>query len=295
MKKVLNICFTLIIVVFIVSCNSDQSEKIPADADKKNEILLDSNQAYIYTVPTPVQVTSALKLLDINYSEPLIKETKESKTPFLSSFSKAVNLGIYLVDFAYVVIYDDNQASAIYFSKIERLTKELDLQNQKTTLVLDKCKTYMNNKDSLYKTLLSFQNEIDRKLFESQKEEISLLIVSGFYIEGLYILTEYYEKLTQKKALTQFYSNNMNNIILQQKIYLESLIELLKMYPNDEFKKLAASFENLKISFDKLNIKYEYSDKEKRLKNVSFDPVKIKDIKTAVINLRKSIITDTYK
>lgn len=278
----------------IYSCQNESTEKINSSIDDKNEIILDSNQAMVYTVPTPIQITSALRILNITYSEDIIRETKDNKVPYHTSFSKALNLGINLVDFAYVVMYDKDQTSLIYFNKIENLTKELDLQNQKTIDVLKKCRVNINKKDSLFKTLLTFQNEVDKRLFEIQKEEVSILIISGFYIEGLYMLVNHYEKLMKSKGLSMFYSNNLNNILLQQKIYLESLIEIMKMYPSNDFTKLTDSFSKIKNTFDNLNISYEYSDKEKKIKNVTFDTSKINDINKLTRELRKSIITNTY-
>lgn len=286
------IYFLSLFIIF--SCQNETTEKINNAVGDKNEIILDSNQAMIYTVPTPIQITSALKMLDITFSEDIIRDTKDNKTTYLSNFSKALNLGINLVDFAYVVMYDKDQTSLIYFNKIENLTKELDLQNQKTIDILKKCRTNLNKKDSLFKTLLTFQNEVDKRLFEIQKEEVSILIISGFYIEGLYMLMNHYDKLMNNKALTTFYSNNLNNIILQQKIYLESLIDLMKMYPSNDFVKLTKSFNTLNIAFENLNIRYEYSDKEKKIKNVSFNTSKINDITKLTRDLRKSIITNTY-
>lgn len=285
--------FISVISLFLASCQDESAEKL-AGANDKSEIILDSNQAMVYTVPTPVQVTSAFKLLDISYSEDIIRDTKDSKVPLLTSFSKALNLGIDLVDFAYVAMYDQNQTSLIYFGKIENLTKELDLQNKKTIEVLKKCKTNISQKDSLFRILLSFQNEVDRRLFEIQKEEVSILIISGFYIEGLYMLLSHYDKLTRLKEMSPFYSNNLNNILLQQKIYIESLIELMKMYPNNDFKKLSDTFSKIKDSFEGLNIKYEYSDKEKKIKNVTFDNSKIVVLKNMITDLRKSIINNKY-
>ncbi len=291
--KYLIILLISTLAFFVVSCQNESSEKLTG-IDEQSEIVLDSNQAMVYTVPTPVQITSAFKLLDISYSEEIIRDTKDSKIPLLTSFSKSLNLGINLVDFAYVSMYDQQQTSLIYINKIENLTKELDLQNKKTVEVLKQCKANINQKDSLFKTLLSFQNEVDRRLFEIQKEEVSILIISGFYIEGLYMLVNNYEKLIKLKELSPFYSNNLNNILLQQKIYIESLIDLMKMYPSNDFKKLSDTFSKIKEFFDTLNIRYEYSDKEKKIKNVTFDNTKIKDLKKMITDIRKSIINNTY-
>ncbi|HBX53315.1 MAG: hypothetical protein A2275_08290 [Bacteroidetes bacterium RIFOXYA12_FULL_35_11] len=297
-KKVLKpfISALVILVSFclISSCQNDTTERISDSSDAYNEMLLDSNQAVVYTVPTPVQITSALKLLDIKYSDEFIQETKNNKTSYVSTFSKAINLGIHLVDLTYVVIYDNSQASLIYFDKIEKLTRELDLQNNRTIPVLTKCKKFITNKDSLFYTLLTLQNEMDRKLFESQKEEVSLIIIAGFYIEGLYMLTNHYEKLMKNKTFTSFYSNNLNNIIFQQKLYLESLLDLLKMYPDEDIQKLNASLVKLQKQFEELNIRYEFSDKEQRLKNVTFDKDKLVEIKNFVSSFRSSIVNDTY-
>lgn len=295
MKRFVEIFFAVSVVIFFSGCRNNSSEGLQDAAESNSEIIIDSNQALVYTVPTPLQVTSALKMLNIKYSDKIIGDFTKGHKEAQTSANKAVILGMNLVDLAYVVTYDNKQASLNYFSNVEALSRELDLQNQKTIPILAKCKNNLNNKDSLFRTLLTLQNEVDRKLFESQQEEVSILILVGFYIEGMHVLTSYYQQLYKSNNLHAFYTRNLNNLVLQQKIYLESLVDLLKMYKGHEYKALSEKLSDLKTQFDKLNIKYEYSDKEKRLKNVVIDNKVLFEISASVKSLRNSIFTGTLK
>ena len=72
------------------------------------------------------------------------------------------------------------------------------------------------------------------------------------------------------------------------------MANLLKMYPDEDIQKLNASLVKLQKQFEELNIRYEFSDKEQRLKNVTFDKDKLVEIKNFVSSFRSSIVNDTY-
>ena len=169
----------------------------------------------------------------------LTREDKEIIS--FKNYLKALNLGVCGIDMGYSTVYDQKQSSLYYLSKIQKLTEELGVAGGFNVTTMQRFKNNMENQDSLYFIILQSFNDVHKYFQESDRASTGLLIITGGFIEGLYLTA----------GLTQ--TNNdfrLVNLLAQQQIFLDNLIELLDFYnTHPEILELSKQMKDLKIAF----------------------------------------------
>ncbi|MBI4646644.1 MAG: hypothetical protein HY738_08660, partial [Bacteroidia bacterium] len=93
------VLLNILLSFLFFSCKQDKPSETTGGEEAGPLVgsLIDSlgtNEAVIYSVPSPVQATTLLKLLDIDYSDELINDTKIHPPTYTTSYQRALNLGV---------------------------------------------------------------------------------------------------------------------------------------------------------------------------------------------------------
>ncbi len=135
--------------------------------------------------------------------------------------------------------------------------------------------------DSLiYLSTINF-NKMDAFLRSQKRSNLSILMVTGTWTEGLYIATQV-AKENKSKDLVDW--------IGYQKIIIDQLILGLSAYKNDEyFQNIVTDFKSLKTLYDKISITYDYHEPE----SVEVDGrLVIVDKSTSTVNITEEQVNE---
>lgn len=254
MKKIYKLFFISVISTSIlISCNSGEKTN---DEDLIDEEILDSNTSLntnfdgkIFSIPSPVQTSMLIKDLKLPYTESLLNPS-ESVDLYNSEYKRALNLGVYGTDLGYITIYNQNATSLKYLKAVEKLTQSLKLQNAFDKDFMTRFEKNNTIQDSMVKIVSDAFRKADNFLKTNDRKNTSVLILTGGWIESLYIACELNRANSNQKIVER---------IGEQQETLNTIIEILDLYNkkgiNDE---LLSSLEDLKLSFDKVLIEYEY-------------------------------------
>ncbi|NRA10823.1 MAG: hypothetical protein HRT57_02570 [Crocinitomicaceae bacterium] len=286
------VIFSLICTSVLVSCGDE-----PKPDKKVDEAVFDENNPLhaifddkIFSIPSPVQTGYLIKQLDLKFDKTLLNP-EINVNDYVSEHKQALNLGIYGTDLGYCSLYSQKSTSMSYLNSVEKLTAKLGLDAAFDTNFLSKFESNNGDEDKMIKLMSQAFKKADNFLKNANRKSTSALILSGGWIESIYFACE----LNQKKS-----SDEIKRRIGEQKQSLVSIVELLTEYnvenKNDE---LIAQLEDLKVSFDKIEMTYEYeapeTDKEKHLTifnhsfNVEFDQTVVDEITQKVKAIRNSI------
>ncbi len=268
-----------------VSCgNSSESENTTviakdslAKSDENTDSLVPSQ---VHSLPAPMQVASAIKKACPTYFEDLLSPLKNETT---SDFHKTINLGIYAVDLGYSNVYDQKQASINYFITAVKLADELKILGPADPAKIKAFKDNVNNKDSVtFYTLNSFNN-FHENLLLSERTEEAYLILTGSFIEGLYLTTNIQAKNKEQKLV---------HLIGEQKLFLESTIAILSNSKDKkEISDLIVKLTDLQTIYNKVDIKYsEEIQNKKTMQEIVITDNQLKQIKDKITEIRNSII-----
>lgn len=255
-------------LLILTSCNYDSNPKENKSQTIEDEILseIDSNTTLIYkfdntlfSIPSPYEVSILMKDIQIEYNSNILNSTSNAQN-YTDNFKKALNLGIYGADLAYLNIYTQTPEVAKNFATIKIMAEELQLSGSFDANTIQRIERNLNKKDSLLHILsLTFQ-KTDKYLKDNNRHDAAALVIAGGWIESVYFLTQVFEE-------TQ--NNEIKKRLGEQKYPLENLIKLLTPYYNtsDQYASLMESLIELAYIYDGIDIDYTYEKPEVDIEN----------------------------
>jgi hypothetical protein len=244
--------FVLFALLTFYSCGSRDNYKdfksVELSMDTSN--LFVSYKNTVFCVPSPEFVNLYLKRLGI-YPVKTLTNPVTNFEKYTTSLKKAVNLGVYGADLGYLNIFSVSENTNDYLATIDQLASDLNLRFVFTRDVYNQILALKNNQDSLAHFLADIFTRADNYLKENSQQQTSILVITGGWIESFYLLCNTY---------TKYKSEEIKNMIFQQKFILENLIKGLAPYyeSSAEIQELIDSLVEIAYDFDMLDFKYNY-------------------------------------
>ena len=254
-KLVLNLFF--IGSIFIIhSCaeEADQEIRTVVDTDEKSPELLgksDKIRKILYSVPSHIEMIRLIKGSGIEFDKKIMNEPNQVAN-YNSVKSQAINLGVYGTDLAYISIFEQSQEVLNYFSAIKTLADELGVSEVINDENIQRFERNIENQDSLIVFISEIFYSIDETLNENDRGYVSAEVVTGGWIEAMHIMTVNSKKMTGENL------EGIKNVIADQRHSLDNIIELIKIYDNEEnLGDLLVKLEKLNLLFDELDVQEE--------------------------------------
>jgi hypothetical protein len=205
----------------------------------------------IQNVSSPIEMAALVKELGVPFSSHYLSNLEASES-YSTSFRMAYSLGILGADLGYLNVYEKTGSSVSYLSSINRLADGLKVSQFFDFNTIKRLATSNSSIDSLmYLSVHSF-NQMDDYLRQTDRSNLSSLMVAGVWIEGMYLITQ----VAKEKPDPQ-----LAEYIGEQKVTLNDLLVILKNYEkDDQFAALIKDFEQLKNVFEKVNITYKMGE-----------------------------------
>ncbi len=181
-------------------------------------------QNIVQNISSPVEMAAMIKDLGVPFSNKYISSTDRVGN-LTTSFQQSLNLGIYAADLGYLNMYNKTSAVVDYLTAIKTLSDAIKVGQFFDFMMLKRLATNSKNLDSLmYISVHSF-NQMDKYLHTNNRTNLSALMVTGVWIEGLYLATQVH-KATPNQALAER--------IGEQKLTLDQLMLILDKYRKDK-------------------------------------------------------------
>ncbi len=277
----------------IASCHSgvqtNQSAASGIGKDSaKTELLNLNNQ--IFSIPSPVQTVLLIKKGGYTYNKNILNVT-DNYSKYDTRFKRALNLGIYGADLAYISLYDQTQDAMQYLTTVQKLSTDIGVAQSFSPELIKRFQNNMGVEDSLLAMISSAFRNSDAFFKDNNQRDLSSLIIVGGWIETLYVAT-------QENA-----GNNKDELvrrIAEQKISIQNLIKMLLAYKDKpEYSGLITGLTDLSGDFDSVQFIYNYVapavDVQNKITNVNstsevkITPEQLKSITAKIQTLRNQI------
>jgi hypothetical protein len=233
-------------------------------------------------IPSPIEISVLLKESGLKYNSAYLNPT-DNLSKYNTNYKKALNLGVYGTDLGYTNIYEQNKDGIKYMASIKDLADGLNIGQFFEGETLGRLATNSKNLDSLLLITTQNFNSINHYLQTQSRANLSVLLLTGGWVEALNIVCEV--------AKTDPGNKDVHETIGAQKIILENIMLLLSFYKESDSKmaSLLEDMQTLKDAFEKVEITYTY--KESTFEVVDGVMV-IKDNSTSTINITPEDITN---
>ncbi len=247
-------------------------------------------------IPSPLEISVLLKESGKKYNGSYLN-SPDNISRYNSNYQKALNLGVYGTDLGYTNIYEQNQDGVKYMSSIKNLADGLSIGQFFDIETIGRLATNSKNLDSLLLITTQNFNSINHYLQSQNRSNLSVLFLTGGWVEALNILCEVAAANPSNKELQE--------TIGEQKIILENINLLLSFYKESDqnMAALLTDMEELKKLYDKVNITYTYSEstfeivdgvmviKDNSSSAIQITPEDIANIKALISSIRNKIIS----
>jgi hypothetical protein len=298
----MKIYISILLLVFLSACGSGNKPDEKAFLEGLDNATLagpsiseDVINDILQQIPSPLEISLLLKESGKKYNGTLLNNP-DNISKYNSNFKKALNLGVYGTNLGYTNIYEQNQDGLKYIASIKTLADGLNIGQFFDIATIGKLATNSKNLDSLLLVTTQNFNSINSYLQEQSRSNLSVLLLTGGWLEALHITC-------------QISSNDPNNKELQeiigaQKIILDNIVLLLSFYSEVD-KNMASLLEDmkeLKATYDAVNIIYVYKEssfeiidgvmmiKDNSSSTVEITPADVEKIKNNIVNIRNKVI-----
>jgi hypothetical protein len=275
MNKIIKLSFLLVCSITFSFCNSEKVDDSIVEEESTKQAVLETKlnaQNVFNTMPDRQEVLKLIDAHKIEYNSDFLSDPNLVST-YIVEYSKAANLGIYGSDLSIASSFEQTQESMVFLKCVNLLASDLGVASAFDQKLAERMDANKQNKDSTLEIITGAFKSADEILKTNNRPATSAIILSGAWIEGLYVSCQIANSLE---------SEDLVKSILKQKESLKNLIVLLDAAKiTDGSKYILTDLKNLSEAF-KLAESSGTNTKEA-----------IKDIVTIISSLRKKIISGT--
>jgi len=238
-RKTAIVLLSATLIVSLVNCSGGKKgepvDEISSEARLEKEEIEQKVRDIVYPLPTAFEVTEMINKIEASYIIGLSNETSNVDKYFTDK-DQAINLGVYSADLSYASTYNMKQDVMNYMEASENLIVELGITGAFSIDFVDEVEANIDNKDVLVDLITGSFYDTYEYLVKNNKEDLSLLVLTGTWIEAMYISCNISE--------TVYHNPELVKVIMHQKSSLDKLVELL--IPHNEHETIQSVLTDLK-------------------------------------------------
>ncbi len=249
----------------------------------------------IQNISSPVEMANLIKMSGVAFSQKILNPTDNSKK-YDTSFKRALNLGVYSADLGYINTFNKNTIVVSYLLSVKELAEGIKVGQFLDFNTLKRMATNNTNLDSLKELSVSSFNKMDSYLREQKRSNVSTAIVTGAWIEGMYITCNVIEQ-----------SNNPDliNRLGEQKDIVNILLIILNNFgkADSNFGALVKEMEGVQEAYKEVRITTEFGEPKRiekdgtliivqdEVSQVHITPEQVKNIIAQIKKVREFIVS----
>jgi hypothetical protein len=218
------------IALLMVQCqaNNKKASNINLNSDTIVNIdttRIDTNNKVTYMLLSPNEILGEIfsdkHLLNIQLINPISSAVK-----YVDTKHQALNLGVYIADFAYLNLNENKTNALEYFKTIRDLAQKINIYGYFNEGFFNRIEKNMARNDSLIKISQEMYYSMSDLLENSSRQNIFALISSGALIESLYLSSMNITKMSEYKTIA--------GKIFEQKYIFDNFYAFTSVYKNDK-------------------------------------------------------------
>lgn len=288
-RKICTLLFASITLVFL-GCEAKNTENQEVEDLSKEQVvpnkvienltLTTGIENKLFSIPSPIQTAMLVKEVNTLFNPELLNPLL-SIDNYITENKKALNLGVYGTNISYLALYNESKILIDYISSVETIADDLGISNSFSVDLLDRFQRNLSNEDSILVVLSQAYRQGDGFLKDNQRKDISMLILTGGFVETMYLATKLYEETNSDLFIQR---------IGEQKETVKTIIEVMEIYNTDNgYHKLITSLSELLAIYDKLTLEYVYIPSETDVKNKT-TIIKSKSVLTMDKSVKEKLI-----
>ena len=187
--------------LLLMGCGSETTENTGNDSITTSDSVPphQSDNAF-YSIPSPIQLGQMLQRAGAKYDKKVLNSA-DNAAKYTSATSKALNLGVYGADLSYSAVFNQSQEVMTYLSSSKKLAEDLGITTSFSASMMERMEKNTGNRDSLLQIISELFLSSNEALKENDQSNISVLVLAGGFIEGMYVGTQVSKTVKDNKAI----------------------------------------------------------------------------------------------
>jgi hypothetical protein len=219
MRKELSKFLLLTISLVMFACGGGEKSEDIISEDEKVVTGSDESQFNAQNVFNTVPDRElVMKLITENHLEyePDFLNNPQAVNNYVLEAVKAVNLGIYGSDLSIASSFDQTQESMIFLKCVNILAMQLGVSSAFDQKLFERIDANESNKDSVIEIVTNAFKRVDEILKVNNRPATAAVILSGCWIEGLYVSCQIAQKANAQSVIKTIIgqSESLKNLIV---------------------------------------------------------------------------------
>jgi len=252
------ICLVLLLILF--SCAPDSEEQPESNKGFAENQQNPAKEVY-YRFPSASEMFTYIHKDQLTFKDGLVNPVVNAKH-YQTTEAKLLNLGVYLADLTYFVVFEERQQAQVYLNTVRDLTEQLRIKPPNEEAFLRRMQQNVHRADSLAALADEFNNHVMDYLMATGREKYLAIITTGGYIEALYLAAHTLDEnnvssMSTRIAEQKFAVANLSGFVKTHKSHKTALSEELLTQLTGFFNELEIEENPTKVSRDaqgKLNL-----------------------------------------
>jgi hypothetical protein len=245
-KKFSILLLSGILVMTLINCTGKKGEPVENSGDKLDKTKIEKTvRDVVYPLPTSFEVINMINKIEASYILGLTNPVNNVDKYFMDK-AQALNLGIYSADLSYASTYNMKQEVMNFIDVSEKLVKELGITGAFNRDFIEEIEINIDNKDILIELITESFYDTYEYLVKNSKEDLSLLVLTGSWVEAMYISCNI--------SNTVYGNPELVKVIMHQKTALAKLVELLNVHTSHEtITSILNDLQPIKLVYDSID------------------------------------------
>jgi hypothetical protein len=283
-----------LICLCVYSCgNSGSSSNDSADFEAAEQQIIQDIETVIGDLPPPSIIPETLEEIGAEFNPDLMNDFEGLEGYLVNEDKAAMNLGIYATDIGYLISYGQMEESIEHMQACQQLSETLGVNTAFDMALMNKYQAAVGDKERMREMLNETLVVAAKRLESSERITMAALVLTGSFIEGLYIAIEVLLTYPEDQINAETRDKILEplvKLILEQEPALIDIIQMMEDIPQDKtIIRMTNELAVLKLLYDS-----DIAEIREKMQGQSVDFVitddMLLDINKEVIRIREEIV-----
>jgi len=241
-------CTLLTAFCALTSCGDKPVEVVKNDTVKENPLMKNLSETereelrkIIAGIPIPFEIMNQVSGSGLPYKKELLNPDA-NVSQYNTAEGQALNIGVYGADMAYMIAFERLGESGAYLRSVRQLADAVVIPTVFDEASMQQYQMNNDKHDSVQQMMYTSYTKIDSTLQSNERFGLAALVVTGGWVESLYLTTQ---QLGNAKRTDE--NKLLYDMLDEQQKHTDDIISMLGMFPEDStFISLHADLTELK-------------------------------------------------
>lgn len=223
--------YILGLVLLIASLSCGRSRESQSHAEQQSNMFEVERDLFFGSLHNTVEVREVLGSVQNDFEAPILHDPAMKVNYMGNDIQAAANLGIYLSDLNYCILFEKKAEAKTYFETSYELSEVIQIEKKVLNFLMKRYENNLTQNDSLKAVVTQLLDQATLNLKDTDRERLAGIIMAGYQIENLHlvltIINSLPDSLTTEQQKTK---EQLIHYVLAQRNQIEVIYNFIRIH-----------------------------------------------------------------